>query len=235
MELCLISLSSGGGGRPTLPELLQLNIPKGIGTKYNTFGVLLLNDETGSQVDSIADECRRKPERICHRILQEWLEGKGLPVTWEILIQTLRDTGLPTLAGHIHTENEVCNAVRVPEQFQTTSNEAYNAVRVPEQFQTTSNEAYNAVRVPEQFQTTSNEAYNAVRVPDPEQLQTTSNEAYNAVRVPDQEQFQTTSNEAYNVVSEAERTAEDEYEVAQDLLPSTSPQPTTTADEDYGQ
>ena len=303
MELCLIYLSSGGGGRPTLPELLQLNIPKGIGTKYNTFGVLLLNDETGSQMDSIADECRGKPERICHRILQEWLEGKGLPVTWETLIQTLRDTGLPTLADHIHTENEVCNAVRVteqfqttsneaynvvgvpeqfqttsneaynavrvqdpeqlqttsneaynavrvPEQLQTTSNEAYNAARVPEQFQTTSNEAYNVVRVPEQFQTTSNEAYNVVRVPEqlqttsneaynaarvPEQFQTTSNEAYNAVRVPDPEQFQTISNEAYNVVSEAERTAEDEYEVAQDLLPSTSPQPTTTADEDHGQ
>ena len=42
-------------------------------------------------------------EVVILRILQEWLEGKGLPVTWETLIQTLRDTGLPTLADHIHT------------------------------------------------------------------------------------------------------------------------------------
>ena len=35
------------------------------------------------------------------RILQEWLQGKGLPVTWESLIQTLRDTGLSVLADQI--------------------------------------------------------------------------------------------------------------------------------------
>ena len=103
MELCLFSLSSGGGARPTLPDLLRLKVPQGVGAHYTTFGVLLLNDELGTRVDSIEDECRGKPERICHRILQEWLEGKGLPVTWETLIQTLRDTGLPTLADHIHT------------------------------------------------------------------------------------------------------------------------------------
>ena len=103
MELCLFSLSSGGGVRPTLPELFRLDIPEGIGSKYTKFGVLLLNDELGTRVDSIEDEYRGKPERICRKILQEWLEGKGLPVTWDTLIQTLRDTGLPTLADHIHT------------------------------------------------------------------------------------------------------------------------------------
>ena len=41
------------------------------------------------------------PEDVVLRILQEWLEGKGLPVTWESLIQTLRDTDLPTLAEQI--------------------------------------------------------------------------------------------------------------------------------------
>ena len=35
------------------------------------------------------------------RILQEWLEGKGLPVTWESLVQVLRDTGLSVLADLI--------------------------------------------------------------------------------------------------------------------------------------
>ena len=49
----------------------------------------------------IEDECREKPERIVLRILQEWLEGKGLPVTWESLIKTLRDIDLSVLAEQI--------------------------------------------------------------------------------------------------------------------------------------
>ena len=47
------------------------------------------------------DECRGKPERTVLRILQEWIEGKGLPVTWQTLIQTLRDVELTVLADHI--------------------------------------------------------------------------------------------------------------------------------------
>ena len=49
----------------------------------------------------IEDECRGRPERIVLGILQEWLVGKGLPVTWESLIQTLRDTDLSVLAEQI--------------------------------------------------------------------------------------------------------------------------------------
>ena len=40
-------------------------------------------------------------EDVMQRILREWLEGKGLPVTWETLIKTLRDTGLNELADKI--------------------------------------------------------------------------------------------------------------------------------------
>ena len=35
------------------------------------------------------------------RILQEWLEGKGVSVSWQSLIQALRDTELSELADHI--------------------------------------------------------------------------------------------------------------------------------------
>jgi hypothetical protein len=84
-----------------MPELLRLRVPQQVGANYSTFGILLLNDETGSRVDAIDDECRGKPERITLKILQEWLEGKGLPVTWESLIQTLRDTDLSVLADQI--------------------------------------------------------------------------------------------------------------------------------------
>ena len=65
------------------------------------FGIVLLNDQTGSRIDSIEEYCLRNPEKITRKILQEWIEGKGLPVTWESLIQTLRDAGLSVLADQI--------------------------------------------------------------------------------------------------------------------------------------
>ena len=35
--------------RPTLPELMELNIPQLVGTNYENFGTLLLNDDTGGK------------------------------------------------------------------------------------------------------------------------------------------------------------------------------------------
>ena len=87
--------------RPSLPELLRLKVPQQVGANYSTFGIYLLNDETGSRVDSIEEYCRGNPEKITRKILQEWLEGKGLPVTWQSLIQTLRDVELTVFADHI--------------------------------------------------------------------------------------------------------------------------------------
>ena len=86
-----------------MPELLRLRVHQQVGANYNyfTFGVLLLSDKTGCRMKIIEDECREKPERIVLRILQEWLEGKGLPVTWESLIKTLRDIDLSVLAEQI--------------------------------------------------------------------------------------------------------------------------------------
>ena len=84
-----------------MPELVRLKVLQQVSDDYFTFGILLLNDETGSRVDTIEEECRRNPKRITRKILQEWLEGKGLPLTWESLIKTLRDTGLSTLADNI--------------------------------------------------------------------------------------------------------------------------------------
>ena len=46
-------------------------------------------------MDIIEDECREEPRRIIENILQEWLEGKGMPRKWESLIKTLRETELP--------------------------------------------------------------------------------------------------------------------------------------------
>ena len=89
------------GEQPSLPELLCLKVPQEVGANYSTFGIILLNDKTGSRVNAIDDECRGKSDRIILRILQEWLEGKGLPVTWESLVKTLRNIDLSVLADQI--------------------------------------------------------------------------------------------------------------------------------------
>ena len=52
---------------------------------------------------SFKKEYQGDAEDVILRILQEWLEGKGLPVTWNTLIETLRNTGLSELADDIHT------------------------------------------------------------------------------------------------------------------------------------
>ena len=93
---------------PALPELLRLRVPQKAGAHYSTFGILLLNDETGSRMANIENECYGRPERIVLKVLQEWLEGKGLmPVTWETLIKTLRNTELNLMADEIEIAKNI--------------------------------------------------------------------------------------------------------------------------------
>ena len=68
-----------------MPELLRLGVHQQVGANYNyfTFGIVLLNDKTGGRVCGFKQACLGDPEDVVLRILQEWLEGKGLPVTWE--------------------------------------------------------------------------------------------------------------------------------------------------------
>ena len=89
------------GECPSLPDLLQLDIPQVVGVNYEKFGVLLLNDMTGSQVDIIAHDAHEKIETIVTSILKEWLKGKGKPVTWQALIDTLRACKHTDLADKI--------------------------------------------------------------------------------------------------------------------------------------
>ena len=86
---------------PTLPELVRLRVHREVGANHSKFGVLLLQDRTGSQVYGLHKACQGDPQDVVLRILHEWLEGKGLPVTWESLVHTLRDIDLNTLADHI--------------------------------------------------------------------------------------------------------------------------------------
>jgi len=98
------------GERPTLPKLLSfpgrsesenITIPKQIGTKYKQFGVLLLEDKTGAEVDAIVTQYRDNAEQINLEIFRLWIGGKGKPLRWDTLICTLKEIELNTLASDI--------------------------------------------------------------------------------------------------------------------------------------
>ena len=50
-------------------------------------------------------------EDMVLRILGEWLEGRGLPVSWETLVKTLRDTGLKALADTIQKNSPLNDSI----------------------------------------------------------------------------------------------------------------------------
>jgi hypothetical protein len=87
--------------QPSLPLLYKLNVPEQVGMCFKKFGTLLLNDGTGVRVSGIEDELRGHHEKITTRILESWLKGEGLSVTWETLVDTLRACNLNTLADNI--------------------------------------------------------------------------------------------------------------------------------------
>jgi len=66
------------------------------------FEILLLEDENGARIHSIIQECRDSPEQITIKVLQEWIAGRGkLPISWDTLIEVLRDIDLGTLTDDI--------------------------------------------------------------------------------------------------------------------------------------
>jgi len=95
--------------QPTLVECVRfrgrerrINISQEIGTKYITFGTLLLEERTGERVCAIALKHMHHSEQISLEVLQEWIAGRGRhPITWNTLIEVLHDIELCTLAREI--------------------------------------------------------------------------------------------------------------------------------------
>ena len=94
--------------KPNLLNLLtfpsktgNISIPKQISTKYLKFGIVLLNDETGAEVSTIISKHSDDAELINLGILKLWIEGKGKPLSWDTLIDVLKETGLVALASDI--------------------------------------------------------------------------------------------------------------------------------------
>ena len=80
----------------------MINIPQEIGTSYRQFGIFLLNDPNGTRTRNIEHNNREYAEKINTEILTEWATGNGKkPVSWETLVEVLRDIGFGTLASEI--------------------------------------------------------------------------------------------------------------------------------------
>ena len=92
--------------KPTLPLLYEWKVHEKVGTEYLIFGTILLNDEDGSLLKTIQDDCHYKCDRINCNILCDWVRGKGRPVTWRVLIETLRTCNLNELADKIQEETQ---------------------------------------------------------------------------------------------------------------------------------
>ena len=93
----------------------HIKIPQQIGTKYFQFGVLLLNDEIGAQVNAITTQYLGDAEQINFEILRLWIGGKGKPLSWDTLINVLKDIGLNFLASDIqdglhHSDQSICKS-----------------------------------------------------------------------------------------------------------------------------
>ena len=79
-----------------------INIPQEIGSNYYYFGIHLLDDPNGTRVLNMERRHREDAERINTEILREWATGRGKkPVSWETLIEVLRDIELGALASEI--------------------------------------------------------------------------------------------------------------------------------------
>ena len=89
---------------PTLPQLLELDIPLHVADKYMWFGIFLLKDDTGNKMAIHENDCRGYAKDITRAVLKEWLQGGGMSPTWESLIEALRKCKLISLADNIQKE-----------------------------------------------------------------------------------------------------------------------------------
>ena len=91
--------------KPSLPKLLRFKVPQKVGAQYPDFGCFLLNDEDGSLIEAMEVDLK-KCETIVRKTLTEWLKGRGKPVTWKALVETLRECELNTFADHISEKTQ---------------------------------------------------------------------------------------------------------------------------------
>ena len=104
-----LSLSLSLSGGPTFQAFIdfptqtgRVNLAEKVGVEYFNFGILLLNDDDGSQTTAIERACLGRAEDINKELFRRWLGGRGRkPVAWSTLIEVLQSMRLMTLANKI--------------------------------------------------------------------------------------------------------------------------------------
>ena len=82
--------------KPTLRQLLRLNLPFRVGDDAYRLGFNLLdNDDFFVSMDD--------PKKCAILIFRDWLAGKGKEVTWEVLIRALRMCKLRRISYEVET------------------------------------------------------------------------------------------------------------------------------------
>ena len=74
-----------------------INILQKIGGRYQQFGLKLLKDDD----DNIMAEIKGDIASIKIEIITRWVNGKGMPLTWESLAEVADSMGLTILAQDI--------------------------------------------------------------------------------------------------------------------------------------
>ena len=106
--------SNGYTGVPTVKLLTSLPIP-GDGAKrknhniiqrtstcYTNLAMYLLDDDNCEIVDSLKEKCHGDPVEITRAVYKKWIFGTGRqPVTWQTLVDVLREIQLNSLAEEI--------------------------------------------------------------------------------------------------------------------------------------
>ena len=84
-----------------------LNVIRQITVQYYTFGMNLLQDDNGVEVDIIkGDYIQEGKEAIARAILMKWLRDGGPTCTYSHLVDCLRKSGLGPLAEEISGQLE---------------------------------------------------------------------------------------------------------------------------------
>ena len=69
---------------------------------FRTFGMSLLQDENGDQVEILENNYRNKgDEAVTQAIIRKWLKSGGPTCTYQHLIECLDKAELGSLAGHV--------------------------------------------------------------------------------------------------------------------------------------
>ena len=99
------------GDEPTLLKLMKMKgadgnplriIPRIAAGDYMTFGMCLLQDENGDQVELVKRDHRQDgTESVTQAIIKKWLTSGAPTRTYQHLIECLRQSGLGALAEDI--------------------------------------------------------------------------------------------------------------------------------------